>query len=426
MLQCGLFEHDITPALGSEIPGKFFVRKSDGILDRLYAHAAFIKNDDHEACVIISVDVIFIPETVAEEARTSIADRLHIKKECIMLVATHSHTAGPVWSWGKFSHASEVYLEFLKARIVDAAQLAAERAHDVKISIAKGVEKKIAYVRDFKLKDGSVATNPLPEHAERSLGEIDPEVIVLSIDEMDGTPYGVFVNYACHCDCVNGTKYSADYPGAMRALLKKVYGDQFVPIFINGFNGDINHCDIAGHFHEVPKHYQRMGRILAADVIKTRETAQPMRGETIQGAHRYLTMQNRIPNAALLSWAKANEAGESSLIDSFYAHEVLQLAETGATNHRFAVQVVKIGQFAVFGMPGEIYSAFAKALKQRALTEFAASANLANGNIGYIPTKEMFLPGIYPARLCSSSKMPPETGDIMLETLLQLEASLVE
>ena len=38
-MKCGLYESDITPSLGSEIPGQFYVRKSDGIHDRLYTHA---------------------------------------------------------------------------------------------------------------------------------------------------------------------------------------------------------------------------------------------------------------------------------------------------------------------------------------------------------------------------------------------------
>lgn len=427
MLQCGLFEHDITPPLGSEIPGKFFVRNSDGILDRLYAHAAFLSDENGNACVIVSVDVIFIPTDMAEEARCMISERLQIKKERVMLVATHSHTAGPVWSWGEFAHASEEYITFLKKRIVDAAQLAASQVRDVKIGISKGLENKIAYVRDFKLKDGSVGTNPLPENVEHSLGDIDPEILVLRIDEPDGTPYGVFVNYACHCDCVNGTKYSSDYPGAMRAMLKKVYGDAFIPIFINGFNGDINHCDVLHHFHnEVPEHFRRMGRMLAADVIKIRELAKPMQEEEIGGAHRYLRIKTRMPDEKLIAWAQANAEGTRSLIDTFYTHEILELVAEGEKELSLPVQVLKIGDFAVFGMPGEIYSAYAKKLKRSAKTDFIASANLSNGNVGYIPTKEMFLPGIYPARLCSSSKMPPDTGDIMLETLLELEETLVK
>ena len=34
MLYCGLYEVDITPALGMEIPGHFILRPGKGILDR--------------------------------------------------------------------------------------------------------------------------------------------------------------------------------------------------------------------------------------------------------------------------------------------------------------------------------------------------------------------------------------------------------
>ena len=39
MLQCGFYEKEITPPLGSDIPGYFMKRPSTGVLDRLYAKA---------------------------------------------------------------------------------------------------------------------------------------------------------------------------------------------------------------------------------------------------------------------------------------------------------------------------------------------------------------------------------------------------
>ena len=423
MLQCGLFEHEITPELGEDIPGKFLLRTSEGIEDGLYAHAAYFENDAGEKCVVASVDVIFLPDDMADEAREMIAQRLGMDKACIMLAATHSHTAGPVWSWGEFCRASERYIDFLKHRIVDAALLAAQRAQEVTLRVGKGAEARIAYVRDFLMEDGSVATNPLPEHIVRPIDEIDPELLVLYIDRPDGTPVGALVNFACHCDCVNGNRYSSDYPGAMREMLQKVWGTGFVPVFINGFCGNINHCDVVGHSHEAPGHYKRMGRMLAADVLECREWAEAMEEAGLQAAQRVMEMDTRAPDQALIDWARS-VGGDAGVIDRFYAAEALRMAETGTHRVRLVVQVMRIGEFALFGMPGEIYTCFAKQLKARARSRYVASANLANGNVGYIPPEDRFLPGIYPARLCSSSKMEPGAGRKMTEELLGLEETL--
>jgi neutral ceramidase len=292
-MKCGLYETDITPSLGSEIPGQFYMRISDGILDKLYAHAVYMCNNEGEKAVIVSCDAILIPDKTAEEARIAIAEKLDMKKECIMVVATHTHTGGPVETWDDFVHEDPRYIEFLRSRIVDAACMAHQVQRNVRIGYGKGYEDRIAYYRDYVFADGTYRTNAGMGGDKKPFGPIDPEVGVLRIDLPDGTPYGAIVNYTCHCDCVGGTKYSADYPGAMKETLKKVFGPSFIPVYINGFCGNINHLDFEKGFHQAPEHYKRMGRMLAAEVIRTRETAPLCDNVKIDGAHEYFTIPTR-------------------------------------------------------------------------------------------------------------------------------------
>ena len=424
-MKCGLYESDITPSLGSEIPGQFYVRKSDGIHDRLYTHAMYLCNDSGEKVVIVSSDAIIIPDEMAEQVRIDIAEKLSIKKECIMLVATHSHTAGPVETWDEFVHHDPAYIEFFKSRIMDTVIMAEKCKRDVKIGYGIGYEDKIAYYRNYVLADGTYRTNPGMGGDKKPFGSIDPEVGVLRIDNIDGTPYGALINYTCHCDCVGGTWYSADYPGAMKETLKKVFGSAFIPVFINGFCGNINHCDFENGFHQYPEHYRRMGKMLAAEVIRTRETAEAWDDVTLDGAHQYYTLPTREPSNELLIWADhVLENVDSSVIDVFYAKEAKRYEKTGVRQVPVIVQTIRIGELGVFGMPGEIYVEFAKLLKKKSPGKYSMSANLANGCVGYIPIKELFQPGIYESRLCITSQLTPDAGYDMSEKLLNLYEKL--
>ena len=181
-------------------------------------------------------------------------------------------------------------------------------------------------------KDGEIADDEL-ENVSGGCGdpytEIDHDVEVLYIDNEDSSPYGMIVNYACHCDCVGGTEISADYPGVMRQTLRRFYGEDFRPVFINGFCGNINHAAPDGH-HQVQGYFRQMGKWLAEDVIQLRENAltgqeqkalaQPM----IDARTANVTIPSRLPDEALVTWAegikqRVDQCGEAA-VDEMSLH----------------------------------------------------------------------------------------------------------
>ncbi len=418
MIRCGIYETDITPMLGMEIPGYFEVRNADGVREELYAEAVYFENDGRKA-VIISCDTILVPMESCEKARNIIAQRLGMSPDGIMICATHSHTSAPVETWGDFVHIDDWYVDFLERRIIDSACLAAQRARDVKLSFALGYEDKIAYYRNYISSDGSLHT--WRSNDAKPYGEIDPEVGVLRIDNADGTQYGVIVNYACHCDCVGGKKFSSDYPGEMRKTLRKLYGESFMPVFINGFCGNINHCDPNG-FHNYPEHYKRMGHMLAADTARTLELATDVfEDNTIAASLRIMEIDARVPDAELIRWADAvlaeDNPGERDL---FYAREIKICEEKGAHKVPCPVQVIRIGETAFYGMPGEIYVEFGKMLKERSPIKHNIPVNLANGCNKYIPIRELFAPDIYESSIGMSNILIPDAGYIMVDELIAM------
>lgn len=420
MFICGMYESDITPALGMKIPGYFELRLASGIRDRLAVSVLYCARENAQA-VLVSCDAIGVPMAVCDRARQRIAERLSMSPDAVLICATHTHTGGPVENVVGFCEENEAYLSFLEDRIVDSAHLAKADARPVKLTFAKTVEDKIAYYRDYVMPDGSYRTWGMADGTP--FGEIDPEVCVLRIDNADGSRYGCLVNYACHCDCVSGCAYSADYPGAMRETLRKLYGAQFHPMYINGANGNINHCDPHG-FHNVAEHYRRMGKMLACDVSRAMEIGGEAVPDTaLAAAYRVLPLETREPDEALLAWAKEVQADpDASVMDRSFAEEAFRFQSLGVRTIPVPVQVIAIGSLAVFAMPGEMFVEFGKMCKK--LSPNAMVASLANAAIGYVPTRELFQPGIYEARLCEGSKLRPEAGYEMVEALTEMAEKL--
>lgn len=439
MLKCGIHESDITPFLGRHLPGYFHERKGSGVLEPLCSEAVYFENEN-ERVVLISNDIESMATRVMDEIREKIADELKIPTWCVLVCATHSHTAGPARCLpgcnepGLFD---QDYADFLIRRTVENAVMAAGDAREVKLSFAKGREERLGYCRIFRHKDGTLHT--WEQGDGEPYTEIDHDVEVLYIDNADSSPYGMIVNYACHCDCLGGDMYCSDYPGVMRKELKNHYGMDLKPVFINSFCGNINHAAPDGH-HQVQGYFRQMGKWLAEDVIQLRENAltgqeqkalaQPM----IDARTANVTIPSRLPDEALVTWAEGikqmvDQCGEAAVDEmSLHFYEtVLNLHRDPVPTWTVPVQVIRIGQLAFYALPGEIFSEFALTLKERSPFPMVMPVNLANAHVEYVPVKEVFGYGadVYEARV-GAGLLAPEGGYVMVEKLLELAEEMKE
>ena len=72
-------------------------------------------------------------------------------------------------------------------------------------------------------------------------GPVDPEFVLLRVDDAAGRPRALLVHYATHAVVLGPTncKYSADYPGVLQARTEAAIPDAQV-MFVQGGAGDIN------------------------------------------------------------------------------------------------------------------------------------------------------------------------------------------
>jgi hypothetical protein len=102
-------------------------------------------------------------------------------------------------------------------------------------------------------------------------GPVDPEVVLLRIEDARGRPRAVLVHYAAHAVVLGPTscKYSADYPGVVQAAVEQeLQGTQVM--FVQGGAGDINPLfqGRSGREDDDFGLVDKMGRLLAAEVLR--------------------------------------------------------------------------------------------------------------------------------------------------------------
>ena len=173
-------------------------------------------------------------------------------------------------------------------------------------------------------------------------------------------------------------------------------------LFTIGAAGNINHIDVKsaapqkGH-----EEAQRIGTILAGEVVKSYAKLEPVRSDKLQIAHVDVPLI-LAPLAAgdeerANAIAKKVDAGQTApFLDTVFAFRALDTAVREGKPLGAEVQVITLGdQIAWVGLPGEIFTELGTAIKQASPFPLTIIAELAHGPVTYIPNAAAFPQGNY-------------------------------
>jgi neutral ceramidase len=421
-LRAGFATVDITPPLGVYLAGHFNARPASGLHDPLTAQVIVLELDDRRLA-LVGCDLIGIPAELTDLVRSRVQESVGIPPEHVMVWATHTH-AGPVMNAGGSEGRDEEYFRLLADKLAGAVIAADGNLREASLRIAWGEEHRVGHNRRYRLKDGSVRTNPGVGNPEIRCvdGPMDPAVGALFLSDADGLQ-AVLVNYACHLDVLgNGNfLFSADYPYYLRQTLEAAYGRKLIIPFANGACGNINHINVfASRRQGGYDHARIMGMMLAGEVLKMEGRAQPLEAQELWGKSKVLELPRRPYSESELAELRAILANDK-IADRAYpkvrARTHLAQHEAGRAVAPVEVQTLKIGDLALFGIPGEYFVEYGMQLREQSSAAHSFVVELANDSIGYIPTPQAFDEGGYEG---TSARFARDTGPIMAETVLGL------
>jgi len=441
MFEFGFYEKEITPPLGCGIPGYFSIRRGCDVLDRLYARAVVIKSGD-ERVAILSIDGLHPKKDICDNIVKRIEEYTGISRSHIMIAFTHSHTAIPFrFEEIAFSHDEIVadsvkgYVEVFTRLVADCVTLANLRLQKAVPSFGKGEVHGISFCRDYHMKNGTPQTNP-PRTSPEIVGPVtdsDKELPVLIVRDEHENPLGAILGFACHADCISGEKYSGDYVSVLSKELKKVYGEEFVTVFLLGCSGDVNHFDVS-KTSDASDHYVKMGQKIAGEAIKTVAFAQELKETALKASFTYIDMPRRAVEPEKIEEARHSIAtiqekpGVKISADNTdpeqyklaMAKRLVNFLDSTPEKFEIPLQCIQIGEFTVYGFNSEIFTEFGRLVKNGDGTGINLVATLCNEAFGYVPTRDMFYDTIYESRP-GSSRLDKEAGYIMAEKLLSMK-----
>ena len=385
--KAGVARADITPPPGVELWGYGDrTGPATGTLDPLYARV-LVLDDGRHAVAVVTLD---LGRSFGQPQMSFVRERvrqLHRVNE-VMFIASHTHS-GPVIDedYDKIPEWEQSALD----KIVQAIGTAHGGMTEARLGVGYG-QAILGHNRRYIQSDGRVKML-WRNSTGQPTGVIDPSVGIIRVDDKQGNPLAILVNYACHPVVFgpDNLRYSADYPSAMARFVEASWNDRPICFFLQGAPGDINPLlDKTPLAENADAEMRQVGETLGKEVARVSRSIQ--------------TETPAMPELAYLS--------EELSFKNRWSQETLRRAIMSAYGPNPAKRYFRylndpIGapvstlvinrQIALVGLPGEPFVGFQLLLKQRSPLAATFLCGYTNGYIGYFPTMRDAAEGGYGA-----------------------------
>ena len=439
--------------LGIGVAGYYVPRYASSILDDLEASALALSLGS-ETVLLASVDISGIERSLSERFRREMASAAGIPEDHIFLTATHTHTGPMLRVTGSFPVDERLigeYVTFLGRRLRDLAVLAVQDMKPARMGFACGeAPDRVAYIRRYKMKDGSTWTCPPinDPNIDHPIGTPDQRVNVLRFD-IEGEDPVVILNYGLHADTTNHDRISADWPGWTRRTVAKAL-DGVRCMCLVGAEGDVGSTHVfpsGGDMNDTEISFDNemkssgmarfVGRALAGTILQVYDKVEYVDVRRLGIRKKTLSVPANVPDPKDLPRAhlykELHEAGRNEEIP-YTAMELTTVIaeasrmvrlENGPDHFDLELTGLRLGPVAFVGIPGEPFTDIGRQIKDTEGWSLILPCCLTNGAQGYFPMKSAFDEGGYEARSSKYKKGVAEeiirAGKELLEELKALE-----
>ena len=439
MFKVGYSSININPDLGIAINGYYVPRFAKGFLDDLTASAVALSFGETKS-ILISVDNLGLDKKQCQDISDKIEKQTCIPKNSIFITSTHTHTAPFAAVRDTFVFDSEPvikYRKFLTEKIVEVSLLALADLQPAKFGYSTvTAPDRIAYIRRYKMKDGSTMTCPPinDPNISHPIGELDKRVNILRFDR-EKEKNVVVLNFGLHADTIGGELISSDWVGWVRKTLDRAL-DGVKCLCVMGAQGDVGSTNVYPTPSDMndteisfdnemksPGMARFVGRALAGSVLQAYDKVNYVEVNTLKAMQKILKVPANVPDAKDLPLAKKykelHDAGRDDLIPykamelTTVVAEALRMCrmENGPTHYDLVMSGLRIGPVALIGIPGEPFTEIGVKIKDSDGFDLILPCGLTNGYDGYFPSKQAFSEGGYEAR--TSPYKPSITDDII-------------
>jgi hypothetical protein len=327
----------------------------------------------------------------------------------VLIAASHSHSTPTTRSLRQWGQVDEDY------------------QHSVESAILRAIEAAQSGAVEARLGWGLGRVETLSQNRRGAGGTIDPDVPVLTLHRREPTPaewspdeepptetpvgglIAVLYNFACHPVSLHSYRnlLSPDFPGYTREALQALMGAGTVSLFTLGACGDINPSRF--YFRRTtPRQARRIGAVLGSEVAQQALDPRFEKRPALRVKSSVIDLPLApLPAVAELQAAQkkfaqqseaARQAGKPLVettvleIERDWAAEALAEHAKGPLRQTEPCELtgVRIGPIALLFAPLEVFVETGLAIKAGSPAAMTVLCTNANGELGYLPTREAY------------------------------------
>ena len=455
-MRAGFGKTELSPPLGLQMLGMPGTPRAEDVVWPLHGRVMVLEINDTRVA-LVSLDLLGLNSDTVAEWRDAISHASGIPASHILIGCSHTHRApSPFRDATDDSAQAASFITAARERVAAAAAEAVAALQTAELLSAEAQAPGVGFNRRPMYANGEVGTHGWTWLPDFSGMEDTPDdaVRLLMARTPNGAPLGGVIDFSCHPTAMgHDPVYSADYPGVLTEAMEARHGGIWG--FLLGAAGDTSTPDPSSHDDESGfgvAHTTRMGESLADTADRAIAAARTEPAHAISVASTHVAVRQRLATPELVELARWYLEERPADLDEVefsrklsghdftfadgkqvgnerHAQEMLRMWEwqqgpNAQLVEQLEVQVIAIGDTAIVGLPGEIFTEFGRQIIAASPFAFTMVVSIANGSHGYIPTQVAFSHGGYEPRFALPSRLEEGAGDLLTEAatglLLQL------
>jgi hypothetical protein len=378
--------------------GERMNKPAEGIHDSIYAKALALKSGDSKY-LIITMDILGLPSNFKTDLIKRI-EKKGWKAENVMLLPSHSHGSLEMAAINSKNVFGVPQIGIFQPELLSFLLDKTERL----------VLEADNNYREVKIGTGSEKFDGLNRNRRKD-SFIDNELTVTRVDLANGQPLAALVNWTAHPTFIGGDDMlvSAEWPGYLQTEMEKTIGQGVVVMYYNGAEGDQSpvYNGKGGAYEKI----QGYGKIMSGKALEVYKQIQPKTENQLAFNYQIIDLPEQVAHPDFMETGGA-EYGLNK--------QTVKVIMDALGPKKVGMGSVRIGDFVLVGIPGELVAELGIKIKDSLKNENAkhvAIGGLANEWISYILTADEYVNGSgYEA---SVSFYGPKLGEIITNSAIK-------
>jgi len=396
----------------------WFAHEQEG---KLRASAVIVEKDV-KIC-IISCDVLMIQRDILDETCREIESDFGIPFENVLITATHTHHAPTTVTVHAYKR-DDTFCERVRDAILLAVRAAEEKLKNVRkagMYFWLGNESTVGQNSRLLLKDNTISWGlgrRVKQDTLRPTGPFDTDLPVISFKREGGSLEALLFNHSTHnaeSRC-RGVRSPGFYGLAAQELEGELGG---TVLFLPGASGSTHNLTLSADEMVLRIKY------VVEEALSESEPREVSKIVSVKREFEYKVREfdEEREEEAVSYYCNKRESKPKQKIKVFRKMRK-ELSKHQGEARRSWLQAVLLGDIALIGVPGELFTKLGIQIKQRSPFCHTYIIELANDYIGYIPDKRAFDFGGYQIWTGFHSFIEKGTGEAIEDKAIQMLSDL--